>query len=102
MAKVYVVAILSLVTMFFCFGYLGPKRLREKMHKFNRWYFHGSSLWLPMQPDKPIFSSIKEGTHEFWPSKERLRQVFHYAAVILAAVAISTIISVVIAALVGY
>jgi len=54
-------------------GLIGPKWLKEKMRRQVLWSWRDASLFMPMDPYKPIGQALKEGIDNFNPTKERFR-----------------------------
>jgi hypothetical protein len=101
MLQIYALSIVAVVITLFCFGYIGPRKLREALRKFNKWYFYDSSLFLPIDPYQPILKSLENGIHNFWPSKKRLFESLRLACFILVVAIISVIGSVIVLAFIG-
>ena len=52
-------------------GFVGPRWWRDRIRRLNRWYYKDSSLFLPLDPYKPLVPALKEGLKHFWPIKDR-------------------------------
>lgn len=57
-------------------GLIGPQWLKERMRRQVRWFWRDASVFMPTDPYKRPGEALKEGLHNFWPTKERLRNNF--------------------------
>ena len=76
------------------FGLIGPRKLREKMRKFNTWYYRDSALLFPLDPYKPIEEALKESAENFLPTKERMRNSLKIVWIIITITLIGIVASI--------
>jgi hypothetical protein len=84
MLIVILFATVSVICLLILFGIIGPQRLRNRMRKFITWYYRDAALFGPIDPYAPIAPAVKEQIHNFWPTKERVRNAVFLALLIIA------------------
>lgn len=70
---VFLLPVVLVTLLLFVFGLIGPAFIRNKIKKFDDWYFLNESLYMPINPAESLTQAIPEAFDSFWPSKERLK-----------------------------
>lgn len=100
MSTLIIFLILLVLFLLLAFGLIGPKWLKRRVQKLNVWYYTRAVLFFPTHPYKPLREALKEGVKEFFPTRERIKNVailslFWAAVVIIIFIATIIIVNIV-------